>query len=257
MEKIPVISFVLCGFMAHFRKFYTNTSALTYPFPPRTTLMGLIAGLLGYRKDEYYSELNSENLWLSVRMLTYVRIRTYTVNYLFTKEKKLYENAKGTQIPVGLVLPSPTARIIKYKIYVSTPLKELWKKLEKVFLNKTFHWPPYLGITEAPGWIENISIDEVPYQNCKNPVLIGTPVIKQGEINGLILNEKNPLRLLFDKMSLDIQNKPYRASLKTVDIIYEETGKPFLICLPYKVFLLPETINEKEKIYGVFFKNYL
>ena len=44
MRCIPLVAFTLAGPMAHFRKFYTTTSALTYLFPPRTTLMGLVAG---------------------------------------------------------------------------------------------------------------------------------------------------------------------------------------------------------------------
>ena len=42
---MKILTFRLQGKMAHFRRYYSNSSALTYTIPPRTTVLN-IAGLL-------------------------------------------------------------------------------------------------------------------------------------------------------------------------------------------------------------------
>ncbi len=63
--KITV--FDLYGKFAHFRKFYTNSSSLTYLIPPRTTIEGIIAALLGYERDSYYDVLSVDKLNIAVK----------------------------------------------------------------------------------------------------------------------------------------------------------------------------------------------
>jgi len=253
-KQIPLLAFTIAGPMGHFRKFYSNTSALTYPFPPHTTLMGLIAGLLGEERDTYYETLASERLWIAVRMSTPVRIRTYTVNYLFTKNNKIYDKGQGTQIPVGWVLPRPPARVLHYRVYISTPDISLWERLRDIFSQRRFHWPPYLGITEALAWIErDVWVGEVPYCRCEEPILLGTPVICHPKMK-LRLDKNQTVHLLLDRFTLDMCGKPYRSPRKTVEILYEAEGRPFRICLPYPVFPLPGESGKEEKIFGAFFR---
>ena len=49
-----LIVFDIWGDYAYFRRGYTTTSTLTYPFPSRTTIAGFIAGILGYPRNSYY-----------------------------------------------------------------------------------------------------------------------------------------------------------------------------------------------------------
>ncbi|BBD73350.1 hypothetical protein HS1genome_1739 [Sulfodiicoccus acidiphilus] len=46
------------GKMAHFRKVYSNSTSLSYYFPPRTTVLGIMAAALGMERDSYYEKLN-------------------------------------------------------------------------------------------------------------------------------------------------------------------------------------------------------
>ncbi|HBM79479.1 MAG TPA: CRISPR-associated protein Cas5, partial [Clostridiaceae bacterium] len=58
---MQVISLHFKGKMAHFRKYYSNSSALSYFIPPRTTIIGIVAGFLGYERDTYYEDFSLEN----------------------------------------------------------------------------------------------------------------------------------------------------------------------------------------------------
>ena len=62
-----VIVFDVWGDYAHFRKNYSTSSPLTYSFPPRTALSGLIGAIAGLDKSNYGSSLFSMgDLWISI-----------------------------------------------------------------------------------------------------------------------------------------------------------------------------------------------
>ncbi len=82
MPESPLVIFDLTGAFAMFRKFYTNSSSLSYPFPPRTTIAGLIAGLLGYERDSYSEDLGPEQCDIAVSVRVPVRRVMQTVKRL-------------------------------------------------------------------------------------------------------------------------------------------------------------------------------
>ena len=51
MDSISVISFRYFGRYGHFRKPYSNVSSLSYPFPPRTAIAGLLGAIIGVPKE--------------------------------------------------------------------------------------------------------------------------------------------------------------------------------------------------------------
>ena len=146
-----LLIFDIKGPIAHFRKFYTNSSSLSYSFPPRTTITGLIAGILGREKDTYYEEFSSEKCKVAVSIRKPVRKIMQTVNYIQTKKseggiKAVNLSAGHTQVPLEIVLPLETDDLI-YRIYFyhrENTLYELKEALEK----ERFVYPLYLGISE-------------------------------------------------------------------------------------------------------------
>lgn len=244
-ETIPLAALTLRGSMAHFRKFYATTSALTYPFPPRTTLMGLVAGLLGRNRDTYYEAFRSENLWVSVRILVPVRIRAFTVNYLFTKGGALYSEGRGTQIPLHWVLPRPPHRTLAYRVYVSTPDSGLWEEMVRVFREGTFRWPAYLGITEAMAWISDIWIGETELFLPEEPVTLVTPFPHHPDLRLGLGGATGHRALLLDEFTEDfVSAEPggwwKRVPRRTITLMFEEAGRPVQVYVPYPVFRIPE-----------------
>lgn len=61
-----LIAFTLSGRFAHFRKFYTNSSSLSYLVPPRTVVMGILASILMIPRDAYYDTFNPDLCKISV-----------------------------------------------------------------------------------------------------------------------------------------------------------------------------------------------
>lgn len=49
---MQVVCFRYCGKYGHFLRAEANANGITYPYPPRTVLLGLVGAILGLKKDE-------------------------------------------------------------------------------------------------------------------------------------------------------------------------------------------------------------
>jgi CRISPR-associated protein Cas5h len=79
---MDVIAFDIRGKMAHFRKYYANNTAFSYSLPPRTTITGMLAGMLGLPRDSYHEAFAVEKIRIGVRILTPVKKTFHRVNFL-------------------------------------------------------------------------------------------------------------------------------------------------------------------------------
>ena len=80
-----VVVFDIKSKLAHFRKINSNSSSLTYIVPPRTTILGIIAGILGRERDSYYTDKDFEEMKIGVEPICPHRVMTQTINYLFVE----------------------------------------------------------------------------------------------------------------------------------------------------------------------------
>ena len=152
MRIKKVLIFDIEGPMAHFRKYYTNSSSLTYLFPPRTVVAGLIAGLLGmsserFSSDEkkiYYEKLDDKKSFIAVSIRSKTRKIMQTVNYYNIKIKN---NSLRYQTPLEILVPDKDEQI-KYRIYFYHSNEEIYDALKERLEKQDFIYPPYLGITE-------------------------------------------------------------------------------------------------------------
>ncbi|RKY84621.1 type I-B CRISPR-associated protein Cas5, partial [candidate division KSB1 bacterium] len=126
MKEIDgLIIFDLFGPIAHFRKFYTNSSSLSYSFPPRTTVTGLIAGILGMERDSYYDEFNSSRCSVAISIKNKIRKIMQTVNLLNTDEFSSFRNVFKNMMlrknlhptPLELIFPALPEKEVSYRIY--------------------------------------------------------------------------------------------------------------------------------------------
>jgi len=150
-----VLIFDIKGPFAHFRKFYTNSSSLSYTAPPRTVLAGLIAGLLGMPSEHhttdkskiYYEILKHESCFISVSLRARVRKIMQTINYSYSKtQNKEVSFSKHSQIPLEILTPI-NRNNIRYRVYFSIE-ENIYDDLKKRLVDERFVYPPFLGISE-------------------------------------------------------------------------------------------------------------
>lgn len=198
---MKVLIFDLIGKMAHFRKYYTNSSSLSYYFPPRTTINGLIAGIIGLKRDTYYEIFSKDKAFVSVAIKSKLRKIMQVVNYIWAENPKQLNLSAGqhTQIPVEIVLPEDLNSMIVYRIFFYHINQDLLNQLLERVKNKRFVYPPYLGISEFLANIEYVDFIEPEIEITKNIRLnsvLNLDYLKNGELikseNKLYIKEKMP-----------------------------------------------------------------
>jgi len=156
---MKVLVFDLKGKFAHFRVFYANANALSYHFPPPTTLTGTIASILGYGRDEYYDLLSPDKVRLAIRCLTPLRKKMLVVNYIRTKRedisKILKREFENYQARIEVVMPRED-EFITYRIYFHSEDEDIQERLKNLLSMNHSHYSIYLGLSEFLGWTEYI-----------------------------------------------------------------------------------------------------
>lgn len=144
MESIVV--FDIWGDYAHFKKIETTTSPLTYSIPTGTGLSGLIAGMMGYRRDTYYDQFSRENIVFSMKLMN--RVKKVRINQnLINTEYPPYLNLYGKDNPRKRI-PYEYVRDPKYRIYLGLKDREVFDGLSENLLEHKTVFTPFLGLSE-------------------------------------------------------------------------------------------------------------
>jgi len=226
LDKLLI--FDIQGPVAHFRKFYTNSSSLSYTFPPRTTITGLIAGMLGKERDSYYEDFGSEQCKIAISVRAPSRKIMQTVNYVRTKSLgELNLSAGHTQIPLEIVLPLKNFEKLKYRIYFyHSGDKVLYELKEKLESNKSVY-PPYLGISEFIAEVKFVDLIQgkqiLRFSNSVTPVELVTVVnVEQILEGGLVFEPSSGETLQYVKERMPLEFDSERRLRKGVSFIYEK-----------------------------------
>jgi CRISPR-associated protein Cas5h len=228
LDPKKLLIFDIKGPMAHFRKYYTNSSSLSYLIPPRTVAVGLIAGLLGlpserYTKEKeaiYYEKFDEKRCLVSVSLRSKVRRIMQTVNYIrITSLSEVDGSAGGTQIPLEILLPDKDIEII-YRIYFYHNNEKIYDQLKERLEEQRFVFPPYMGITEFLASV--VYIDECrASRNPRQEVELNS-VCKLNEVE-LDFGGKEDLQYITEKMPTGFLND--RTPRKPEEYVLEIKGK--------------------------------
>jgi CRISPR-associated protein Cas5h len=237
------------GYFGQFRRIYSTTSSLSYAFPPKTTIIGLIAGILGFERDSYYEIFSSKNCQVGLQIRTPVRRIAHTINYLNT-------DMVSIKTFRGIVAPAPVVNeiILKedknfeqlcYRIFFTHKNEKIMKELKNRLYNKEFFYPPSLGQANNLADLEYISSIFAEIFEPKGDIDILTVIPKSLIISiqpmegvKIYIEEKVPAEFSTD-----------RTCSKTETYVYEWTGKPLRVQLNGEVF---SCILEGKKIFGTF-----
>jgi len=169
---IKLLSFEIRGRFAHFRKFYTNSSSLSYFIPPRTTIIGMLGAILQYDRDSYYDIFNENDFRISVAVTSNVKIKKQMqcMNYLHHKSYKDLMKGKGadqhSQCRLELLM-TDTLRPIDYTVYVGATHERSLKTLveiEKKIRNDNLGFGVYLGQRQFKAEIHHVVMyDHISY----------------------------------------------------------------------------------------------
>lgn len=242
MERLNrLLIFDLKGQLGHFRKFYTTSSSLTYTFPPRTVVTGLIAGILGRERDTYYEEFSIGNCKVGISIRTAVRKIMQSVNYTRTKKEDGFSSLEGVirsfigrkitsyPTPIELVMSADDSREISYRIYFYHQDDNLMEEICERVIQGRFAYPPYLGLSEFLGKVEFIAfVNEEhmkvfhAHQFGKIATVCNFHMIEELEFE----DENNTFQYIEEKMPLEFA--PGREIRQKASFLHEQKGLPII-----------------------------
>lgn len=115
--------FDIWGEAAHFRRYDTTSSPLSWPFPPRPTVFGILGAILGLDKKTYLDEFQDEAVAVAVSIRQRPRSLRVAFNYTETKNVPLFRTTRHTQIRLEVLADA------RYRIFVRHPNDDLQSDL--------------------------------------------------------------------------------------------------------------------------------
>lgn len=216
-----LIAFDVWGDYGYFRRGYTSTSTITYPFPSRTTIAGLISAIIGLNKDSYHDLFDEESSKLGLRILNPIKKLNINFNYINTKEGFLLSDIKSNP---RVQVQAEFLKDVKYRIYVSLNDENLMEELYYNLKNHKSVFTPCLGISQC------IADFKLAYDNLFE---LNKSHGEDVEINSIIL--KNSADLIIEpRKKYGVVKSPgfmnsERIVSKFLEYYYEENGNAIKI----------------------------
>ncbi|WP_456396603.1 type I-B CRISPR-associated protein Cas5b [Desulfurobacterium sp.] len=242
-----IIAFDIWGELAHFRRFFTTSSPLTFSFPPPTTVRGIIGAILGFSKNDYIEVTNRLNI--GIRLLSPVKKIRFGLNIVFTKgsgkkfEPTLFRDRKGdNKKTIRTQISAEFLKNPKYRIFVSGDDKLLDKLLEYLPFHKT-EYTVSLGLSEC---LANFSFTgefkaELVEETSEIHSVIPTDKVFKINIEADLKLAKERIPVFMNKRRVvqkyqdvvfDIKGKDLKGRFKNVFTIRETGENIYLFTLP-------------------------
>lgn len=164
-----IISFRVSGEYGHFRKPETTTSPLTFPIPPRPTIVGLLGAIMGYErngKESIHEVFNEMDCRIGISIQNPIQKTNMTYNLTNTKPSDFYNinktddkgKIKGdyrrTQVNFEL-LKAPA-----YQIYFAHTDAQIFDELQCRLETRNYVYTPCLGLSQM---LADVEFDEITY----------------------------------------------------------------------------------------------
>ncbi|MCF7803750.1 MAG: CRISPR-associated protein Cas5 [Candidatus Marinimicrobia bacterium] len=202
--KIPgLLTFQLTGKIAHFKKYYSNISSLTYEVPPRTVITGILASILEMPRDTYYETFSPQQSKIGVQLLSPVRKQVSCMNYV----KK---EGGPTQVRLELLLPREER--LRFRIYCWHENAELFDSLFHRCKNHNLGYGVYLGQRAFRGYVEDAGM--IP----ESDIQFLTDF--SGKLDSLTFEEN--ISGLSDTVGFDINSASMPNTMRKIDVGREQ-----------------------------------
>jgi len=217
------ISFEVAGDIAHFRRQYAITTALTYPTPPRTVLCGLVGALLGLPKNDGLAQLRDDQAVFGLQLLTGYRTGHISINLVQTKGGLLaWRTAENPHTAMRYEI----IREPRYRVLFSH--RELGPRLFEMLAAGEAHYTPCLGLAWMLASIEGeprrIRGTEVTGAAIKGTREFFSPLrTDAGILVGEVEWDQNAI---YQRVRMPAEMQPDRSVTRYQEYLIETTGRP-------------------------------
>ncbi len=216
MDKI--LKFKIWGDYAHFKKFYTTTSPLTFEFPPPPTIIGIISAIIGLDKNEYLEHFqNPDEFKIALSIQNPIKKVRWTQNLIDTKHH-FWRIKNRTQIRIEFLKDSA------YVIYFSHKDDNIFNLLKSNLENHKSVYSVSLGLSELLANFKLIDKIEIEDSKSDDWIMIDS-VLPCSYLKDDDSVDFEVSREIF-KVNFPILMQPNRVVNKREDILFERNGKP-------------------------------
>ena len=168
-DSTECLSFELRGPWGHFRRVEGNIVKQTYRIPPRTTVAGIVAAMLGLDRDSYYDAFGPEHSAVAVEPLTELRTMNLPQNTLSTAKEHMKTVPTRGHARISLPDPTELRQQHNYEVLVDPAYRvdlclddeELYNRLRERLKSGTSYYPPSLGLSEHLAEVVYLGTHEV------------------------------------------------------------------------------------------------
>ena len=189
------IGFDVGSDFAHFRKVGNNSAKPSYRVPPRTTLAGMLAGILGMDRDSYYDLFSEKSSAIAVVPKEFPHTYTMGITTVNTNPnttiKYLPKNVHYTK---GEEMLTPESYVKEdrqrdtyemlvdpvYRVYVALDDEDIHNELLRRLDESQYYYSPSLGLSECIADIRNVdthSVESTTVKEIDSIAYDDTPVL--------------------------------------------------------------------------------
>jgi len=212
-----VLVFDLWGDLAHFKKPYTTTSPLSFAFPPRPTIAGIISAIIGLGKNEYADSFRKRDANIGLRILNAVKKIRVSQNLIDTKTARFFSRIKQrTQIRIEYIKDP------KYRIYFQHTDIDLLNHTKNLLETHECVYTVSLGLSELLADFQYIGEFNLERKTSRDLVEIHSIAPEQS----IEMEFEEGKEYFSANMPLEMNSNRIVTQFGTV--IYERNGKPLL-----------------------------
>jgi len=212
-----ILAFDIWGEYAHFRKYYTTTSPLTFSIPPRTVVSGIIGGILGFKKDEYLNHFSKEQAYIGIRILKPIKKVRIAENLINTKDNHFVPLKRGKHNP-RTQIRFEFLKDVKYRIYFYHKDIGLMERLKSLLEGHQSVYTPCLGLSEHIANFEFIG--EVEATKLESGKIDIASIIPEAQLENIEFEEGE-----YFSETIPLEMDPERIVTEYGKVIFERNGK--------------------------------
>lgn len=211
--------FDIWGDFAHFKKFYTTSSPLTFSFPPPPTVKGILGAIIGCDKNDYLSVFSRDKCSIAIQILNPIKKIRLGLNHINTKGNFWRPTKRGTH-EARTQIPCEFIKDPAYRIYVSHSDEEIFDALLKNLKNHKSFFTISLGLSELLAdfrYIGTVEFEEIKGGEVEISSILPTTLILEG------IEFKEGYRYFRERIPVDMDQD--RVVRMYEDVLYEAQGK--------------------------------
>lgn len=228
---MELVRLELAGKFAHFRKYYSNNTALSYLIPPRTTIMGMLASMLGSEKDTYYEAMAPDQLRIGVGLQSAAKKSFHRLNMLSIKGPGDFRGKGGrVQTPFEVITPADLhTGSVAYTLYIS-PVKaesDIFESIKTLGTNRSPHFCLSLGTANFQASLRSVFVPSTVtvLQAAQLPLWLHSAV-PSSQVSGLHWETDRPLNLEEELLPVAFERNHDRTVAQMNRVLYATDGRP-------------------------------